>query len=86
MLTRKISNLVKRIKFIVKHKNKYDFSAAFATYSLPCDFMARAASRNSALWVHADYLSLNNGDKNKTRKFFEDIHHTKYKHIVFVSN
>jgi len=83
---RKISNLVKRIKFISQYKNKYDFSASFATYSLPCGFMARTASLNSALWVHADYLSLNHGDKNKTKIFFENIQHNKYKHIIFVSN
>ena len=48
--------------------------------------MARTASKNNALWVHADYLSLSEGDKNKVRFFYENIHHSKYKNIVFVSN
>lgn len=83
---RKLINLGKRIKFIVNYKNRYDFSASFATYSLSSGFMARTASANSALWVHADYFSLNYGDKIKVKQFFENIQHTKYKHIVFVSN
>ncbi len=33
-IKRKIINLFKRIKFIINNKNKYDFSACFATYSL----------------------------------------------------
>lgn len=86
MPLRKMINLGKRIKFIAKYKNKFDFSASFATYSLSSGFMARTASGNCALWVHADYLSLNHGDKQKTKDFFENVHHTKYRHIVFVSN
>lgn len=35
VLKRKIINLCKKIKFIVKYKNKFDFSASFATYSVP---------------------------------------------------
>lgn len=83
---RKILNFIKRIRFIGKYKNKFDFSASFATYSLPAGFMARTASSNSALWVHADYLTLFNGDINKLKLFFENVHEDKYKHIVFVSN
>ena len=70
----------------MKYKSKYDFSASFATYSLPSGFMARVASKNNALWVHNDYLSLEEGNIEKVKNFFENIHHKKYKHIVFVSN
>ena len=38
VLKRKAINLLKRIKFIVKYKNKFDFSASFATYSLVSSF------------------------------------------------
>ena len=48
--------------------------------------MARTTSSNNALWVHADYLSLTDGDETKVRFFYENVHHDKYKHIVFVSN
>lgn len=85
MPLRKMINLMKRLTFSRKYKNQFDFSAAFATYSLPAGFMARVASNNCALWIHADYLSLYHGDKEKVRSFFESVHHAQYKHLVFVS-
>ena len=33
ILKRKLINLYKRLKFIFRYKNKFDFSAAYATYS-----------------------------------------------------
>ena len=57
---RKVINFIKRQRFSRKYKNKFDFSACYATYSYPSGFMARMASSNCALWVHADYLSLSN--------------------------
>lgn len=84
-LKRKIVNLIKRIKFITKYKNKYDFSASFATYSLVGSFVSRVASKNSCLWGHADYLTLFNGNKDELKKFFEERKYYKFKHIVFVS-
>ncbi len=82
---RKICNLINRIKFIVKYRNKFDFSASFATYSLAGSFMARIASQNSALWCHADYLTLYQGNKKEVKAFFENISCEKFKHIIFVS-
>ena len=64
ILIRKINNIIKRIKFIKKYKNKFDFSASFATYSIPASFIARIGSKNNAIWGHADYLTLyNNNEK-----------------------
>ena len=83
---RKIINFIKRLLFIFKYKNKYDFSACYATYSLPAGFMARQASKNNCLWVHADYKSLLEGNDYKVKNFYISIHHEKYKKIVFVSN
>ena len=40
-LIRKISNFFKQQKFKIKYKNKFDFSASYATYSFPCSFIAR---------------------------------------------
>lgn len=82
---RKIINLFKRIIFIVKYKNKYDFSASFATYSIPASFMSRVASENCCLWGHADYLTLFDNNVPKFKKFFEDIKYDEFKHFVFVS-
>lgn len=85
VIARKIDNLIKRFKFILKYKNKFDFAASFATYSIPASFMARTASHNSCLWGHADYFTLFNGDIGKMKEFFKQIRYDKFKHIVFVS-
>ena len=83
---RKAINLCNRMKFISKYKNKFDFSACFATYSLPAGFMARVASKNNCLWVHADYKSLLENNEYKVKTFYENIYHDLFKKIVFVSN
>lgn len=86
IIFRKVINTIKRIKFIAKYRNKYDFSACYATYSLACNFTAKVASKNSCLWVHSDYLTIFNNDANKMMKFFNELGYEKYKNIVFVSN
>ena len=82
---RKIINMFKRICFTLKHKNKYDFSASFATYSLAGSFVARTASKNSALWVHTNYLTYFNQDTNKVKNYFNILNYNMFKHIIFVS-
>ena len=82
---RKFSNLIKRINYLLKYRNKFDVSISFATYLKSGSFIARNASRNSILWCHADYLSLFNGNKNDVKKFFEDLYYEDFKKIVFVS-
>lgn len=84
-LIRKSINLMKRIGFIIKNKGRYHFAASFATYSKMSSFVARTASRNNALWVHADYLEMYNGDANKVKSFFDKLHCNKFKKIIFVS-
>lgn len=86
ILIRKVINLIKRIKFILKYKNKFDFAASFATYSRPGSFCARIASKNNCLWGHADYLTLFKNDKNEMINFFKDLKYDKFKKFVFVSN
>ena len=82
---RKIINLCKQIKFKIKYKNKFDFAAAYATYSLSNGFVARTASENSALWVHLDYFTQNDRDEEKTKKYYRELKCEEYKQIVFVS-
>ncbi len=60
ILKRKIVNLMKRVKFILRYQNRFDFSACFATYSNVASVVSRVASKNSCLWGHADYLTLFN--------------------------
>lgn len=85
ILKRKIANLLKRIKFVMKYRNKFDFSACFATYSNSSAFVARKASKNNCLWGHADYLTLFENNVEDMKKFFEEKKYNKFKHIVFVS-
>lgn len=84
ILIRKAINFLKQKQFIRQYKNKFDFSCCYATYSLPASFVARTASKNSALWVHSEYMGVL-GEKTAYIKFFNNIKIDKYKKIVFVS-
>lgn len=85
ILKRKFINLMKQIKFTLKYKNKFDFSASFATYSNSGAFVARTASKNSYLWGHADYLTLFKNNIDEMKKFFKEKKYNKFKNIIFVS-
>lgn len=82
---RKLINFIKRIQFALIYKNKFDFAAAYATYSQMASYTARTASSNNALWGHADYLALFQNDFQKMEEFFNKLHADKFKHVVFVS-
>ena len=85
LIKRKFVNFLAQIKFKIKYNNKFDFSASFATYSIPGSFVARTASKNSALWGHADYLTLFNNNKEEMRDFFVKRKYNEFEHVVFVS-
>ena len=85
VIIRKIVNFIKQSIFKLKYKNKFDFSCSYATYSNPDAFVARNASKNSALWCHLDYLSFFNNDKEKLKKFFEEKQYQNFRKIIFVS-
>ncbi len=82
---RKIINMCKQLKFKIKYQNKFDFAAAYATYSLSNGFVARTASQNSALWVHLDYLTQNDNNKEKAKSYYKELKCEEFKQIVFVS-
>lgn len=84
-LFQKIENMCKRIKAILKYKDKYDVGVSFATYSIPGSFIARIASKKSILWGHADYFSLFDEDEDKMKRFFESVHYNKFSKVVFVA-
>ena len=85
ILKRKIINVLKRVKFILKYKNRFDFSASFATYSLPGAFISRMSSKNNCLWVHTNYLTFFKDNTENFKNFFESIGYNKFKNILFVS-
>jgi len=82
---RKTINFIKQQLFKIKYKNKFDFSVSYATYSYSSSFVARTASKNSALWVHNDYLNFYNGEVEKYKDFFKKVRVENFKKIVFVS-
>lgn len=84
-LVRKFKNFFRQLKFKLKYKNKFDFAACFATYSFPCSFVARTASKNSALWVHNNYMNFYNNNIFQYREFFNNLHVGEFKNIIFVS-
>ena len=82
---RKTINAIKRLIFIIKYKNRFDFAGSFATYSKMGSFCARTASKNNGLWCHAKYSKIFNNEK-EMKDFFEFISYDKFKRIIFVSN
>lgn len=86
IVIRKIINLFKRIKFYMQYHNKFYFALSFATYSKAGSYCARTASRNNALWVHNDYLTMYKNDREQFCEFFNSINHTGFKKLVFVSD
>lgn len=83
---RKVVNFFKQLSFKLKYKNKFDFSADFATYSMPASFVARTASKNNAIWIHNNYMNFYDNDIQQYRKFFKSLKIQEFKKIVFVSN
>lgn len=85
ILIRKAINMIKQTIFKIKNKNKYDFSVAYATYSLSNGFVARTASKNSAIWIHLDYLAQNANNEEKTKEYYKSLKCNQYKNVIFVS-
>ena len=69
VIYRKIVNGFKRLKFILLHKDKYDCSICYATYSKPCSLLSLYASKNNMIYIHGDYVTEFN-DKDKTINLF----------------
>ena len=86
ILIRKISNMLKKTKWIINNYKKYDASICYATYSMPCSFIARVSSNNKILFVHSNYYQAYDKDIYKTKRFFDGIKISDYNHVVFVSN
>lgn len=84
-IIRKICNLFKQLIFKLKYKNKFDFSACYATYSYPASFTARVGSRNSSLWVHNDYMNFYNNNVEEYKNFFYKLKIKDFSKIIFVS-
>lgn len=86
VIVRKLKNLLHRRKWIAGNRNRYDFSCAYATYSVIGTRLALAASENSAIYIHSNYYDVYSGDREKIDAFFADLLLDKFKHLIFVSN
>lgn len=84
MPIRKGINFTRRLLFILKHKNKYDFSCAYATYVYSANVLSKKCSQNNAIFVHNDYYYIY--DKKGMLEFFDSREIQKFKKIIFVSN
>ena len=84
IILRKLTNLFKRISFIINNYHKYDFSCCYATYSKPANIISLVSSKNNSIYIHSNYKYLyNNYD---LIKFFNERNIEKFKHVIFVSN
>lgn len=85
-LIRKCRNFIHRKYWELKNRNKYDFSCAYATYSVIGTRLALAASANSSLYVHSNYYDVYRGNCEEIRRFFDTLFLGKFKNVIFVSN
>lgn len=85
ILFRKIKNYLHRILWIWKNRGKYDFSCAYATYSVIGTRLALAASINSAIYIHSNYYDVYQGNREEIRSFFDNLLLDKFRHVLFVS-
>lgn len=84
-LFEKIWKKIKLAYYKVKLKNKYDFSGCYTDYCCELSKLSRIASKNNAIWMHSNYLTLFNNNVNKINDFFSRIHIDKFKNIICVS-
>lgn len=83
---RKLKNYINFKKFYLKHKNKYDASISYTTYSVPGSKLARSVCKNNILWIHGNYAMVYEQSKEEMNTFYNSIKVSKFKKLVFVSN
>lgn len=81
---RKIKNLYKLTSYKIKYKNKFDFSACYATTERACTKLAFHFSENNAIWIHGNFAIMLE-DNKEFNNFLKFININKYKNIVFVA-
>lgn len=83
VLIRKLRNLINRIIWSSGNRNKYDFSCAYAPYSLMACKLAKICSSNSSIYVHTDYSLIY--ENNGFHDFFDNREINCFRKIFFVS-
>lgn len=82
VLLRKLINMIKLVKFIIKYYHKYYFAANFATTIKSGAILSKYFSKNNAYWFHGNYWE----NQEEADKFMKTFSIKKYQKIVFVSN
>lgn len=85
VILRKIINALRKLNYKILNYNNYDFSCCYTTYSYSSSKLALMSSNNTAFYVHSDYKSIYNEEKD-FRYFFDSRNIREYKNILFVSN
>ena len=83
-ILQKLLNYINQLKWTIKHKNKYDTSVCYTTYSYAANKVARISSKNTVLFIHSDYTKLYN--ENELKNFFDTRNINEFNKIIFVSN
>ena len=78
IILRKITNLIKKIKFIVKNHNKFDCSINYATYSIFGSQMSRICSKNNIIFVHSDYYNVYDKNVKAIKNFCKQAFKRKF--------
>ena len=86
VLMRKVRNFLHRAVWTAANRGKYDFSCAYATYSVIGTRLALAASANSSIYIHSNYFDVYRGQREEIRRFFDELRLEDFRHIIFVSN
>lgn len=84
VLIRKAVNLTKRMLWMLKNRNKFDFSCSYCTYSVIGSRLALYASKNSCLYVHSDYsLTMPGGEYEA---LYRQLRAEAFAKLFFISN
>lgn len=73
-----------KLAYKYQYQNYFDASIAFATYSLPNQYVACTASKNASIWMHGEYLDVL-GSEEKYIEFIHELEKKDFKNIIFVS-
>lgn len=96
-IVKKILNLGKFIKILIKHYHKYDFAGCYSSGYFHSALVALLASKNNAAWMHTNIINYmansNQMDKKnkglstskKVEKFINKMRFRNFKHNIFVS-
>lgn len=85
IIKRKLTNYLRKANYKIFNYKAFDFSCCYATYSYSSSKVALISSNNTAFYVHSDYNTIYEDEKD-FRQFFDSRNIKDYRRIIFVSN